>query len=191
MTEKEKMLNGLYHLPPDPQLQQDHMKAQKLLHRYNLLEPDQKEEFQSILSQLLGKMGKKPCFKQPFRCDYGFNIEVGDYFFANCNCTILDSGKVKIGNEVMFGPNVGIYTVSHPLDFESRQKAYEIAKPIVIEDGVWLASNVIVLPGVTIGKRSVIGAGSVVTKDIPADSFATGNPCKVIRQINQEEHIRL
>lgn len=136
-------------------------------------------------------MGKKPCFKQPFRCDYGFNIEVGDYFFANYNCTILDSEKVKIGNEVMFGPNVGIYTVSHPLDFESRQKAYEIAKPIVIEDGVWLASNVIVLPGVTIGKRSVIGAGSVVTKDIPADSFATGNPCKVIRQINQEEHIRL
>jgi len=187
MTEKEKMLMGLYHLPSDELLSKERMVTEQQLFLYNHSSPLDQEKRSEILSKILGKYGRKPQIKPPFTCDYGYNIEVGDWFFANSHLTILDSGKVTIGDEVLFGPNVGLYTVAHPMDYESRKKGYEIAKPIVIEEGVWLAANVIVLGGVTIGARSVIGAGSVVTKDIPADSFAAGNPCKVIRKIDQNE----
>lgn len=187
MTEKEKMLSQQWHLPSDNELSQMRLETSKLLYQYNLCAPDDEKNKAKLISQILGSAGKKPHFVPPFHCDYGQNIHIGDWFFANTDCTILDSGEVFIGDEVLFGPHVSLYTVMHPMDFESRKKAYEKAKPIYIEDGVWLGGNVIVLAGVRIGARSVIGAGSVVTKDIPADSFAVGNPCKVIRKIDQNQ----
>lgn len=189
LTEVQKMIHGYYYMPSDKFLNKKRMQAKELLYDFNLLMPS--EVGDQILKQLLGSCGKKPHIEPHFKCDYGKNILIGDYFYANSNCTILDEAKVIIGNEVLFGPNVGLYTVNHPIDAASREKGYEIAKPIVIGNNVWLAANVVVLPGVTIGERSVIAAGSVVTKDIPADCLAAGNPCQIIRETDQEQPISL
>ena len=123
----------------------------------------------------------------PFRCDYGWNIEIGENFFANYNLTILDVGKVTIGNNVMMGPNVSIYAAGHPIHPETRNTGYEHGLPITIGDNVWIGGNVVILPGVTIGNNVVIGAGSVVSKDIPDDVIAVGSPCKVAREITEED----
>lgn len=187
LTEVQKMIHGYYFLPRDKYLNKKRMQAKELLYDFNLLMPS--EVGDQILKQLLGRCGKKPHIEPHFKCDYGKNILIGDYFFANSNCIILDEAKVIIGDEVVFGPNVGLYTVNHPLDAISREKGYEIAKPITIGNNVWLGANVIVLPGVTIGDRSVIAAGSVVTKDIPSDCLAAGNPCQIIREIDQDHPI--
>ena len=123
----------------------------------------------------------------PFRCDYGFHIEVGDHVFINYNCTVLDVGKVKIGDHVLIAPNVSIYTAGHPIHPETRKTGYEYGIPVTIGDHVWIGGNVVIVPGVTIGENAVIGAGSVVTKDIPANAIVAGNPCKVIRYITEED----
>ena len=125
--------------------------------------------------------------EQPFRCDYGKNIEVGNNFFANYNCVILDVAKVTIGENVMFAPNVSIYTAGHPIHPESRNSGYEYGIPVTIGNNVWVGGNVVITPGVTIGNNVVIGAGSVVTKDIPDNVIAVGNPCRVIREITEED----
>lgn len=160
--------------------------AAKLLFRYNHLNPEQKEERHAILKKLLGKSGNECTILPNFHCDYGFNIEIGEYFFANVNLVILDGAKVSIGDHVFIAPNVGIYTAGHPLDAKQRRQGLEYALPVTIGNDVWIGGGSNILPGVTIGNNVVIGAGSVVTHDIPDNSLAFGNPCRVIRSFNPE-----
>ena len=142
-----------------------------------------------LIFKLIGlKYGKDTYIDVPFRCDYGKNITVGDRFYANSNCVIIDVAKVTIGDNVMFGPNVSVITAGHPVHPQVRATAYEYGIPISIGDNVWIGAGAIVLPGVTIGANTVIGAGSVVTKDIPENVVAAGNPCKVIREITDEDN---
>lgn len=152
---------------------------------FNDLRPSQTEEQQAILHELLGAHGRNMHFNQPFRCDYGRNIFIGENFFANFNFTVLDEAEVRIGDNAFIGPNVSIYTACHPLDADSRNTGVEWAEPVTIGNNVWIGGSATILPGVTIGDNVVIGAGSVVTKDIPSDSLACGNPARVIREISR------
>lgn len=166
----------------------EEMKAtRKLLREFNTTDPSDFETLGKLAAKLLNCPGKSVGITPPFYCDYGFHIEVGENFYANYNCTILDVGKVKIGNNVLFAPNVSIYTAGHPVHPAARNSAFEYGIPVTIGDNVWVGGNVTITPGVTIGDNVVIGAGSVVTKDIPANTIAAGNPCKVIREITEED----
>jgi maltose O-acetyltransferase len=184
-TEKEKMLAGELYDPLDPQLSDERVKARLLLKELNDSREDQPEERARILKELIPDAGAGLWLQPPFYCDYGTNIKVGDRVFFNFNCVVLDVMQVTIGSRTMFGPNVQIYTATHPLNHIERASGVEYAKPITIGEDVWVGGSVVVCPGVSIGDRSVIGAGSVVTKDIPPDVFAAGNPCRVIRQLAQ------
>ena len=187
MSEKEKMLAGkIYDANYDKELIQERQQAKELCYDYNNLRPSKIEERKQLLRKLLGKTKENFWIEQPFVCDYGYNIEIGENFYANHNLIILDGNKVKFGNNVFIAPNCGFYTAGHPLDAERRNKGLEYAKPIEIGNNVWIGGNVVVLPGVKIGDNSVIGAGSVVNKDIPANVVAVGNPCKVIKEIKGE-----
>lgn len=161
--------------------------TRRLLHRFNTTDLSDFDTLGKLARELLGKSGEDPFINPPFYCDYGSHIEVGDHFFANYNCTILDVAKVKIGNNVMLAPNVAIYTAGHPLHPEARNSAYEYGISVTIGNNVWLGGNVVITPGVAIGDNVVIGAGSVVTKDIPDNTIAAGNPCRVIRTITEED----
>lgn len=184
MTEKEKCHLGLlYDANYDKELLADREKVKELLYGYNRLRPSQQEEKTQLLKSFLGKTGNSLIIEPPFACDYGYNIEVGENFYANVNLVILDGAKVRIGDNAFIAPNVGIYTAGHPLDADRRNKGLEYAYPVTIGNNVWIGAGVIILPGVTIGDNAVIGAGSVVTKDIPANTLAVGNPCRVIREI--------
>lgn len=183
MTEKEKMLSGELYNSLDPELFAMSMNARRKTYKFNSIKPDKFAKKTKVLKELLGKCGDKIYIEPPFRCDYGCNIEIGENFYANYNCVILDCAKVKIGDNVMFGPNVSIYTVGHPLEREMRNTRLESARPITIGNDVWIGGSVVILPGVHIGDGAVIGAGSVVTKDIPPEVLALGNPCKVVREI--------
>lgn len=161
--------------------------AKKLLHKYNLCDPTNGKRKERILRKLLGKAGSWICIDQPFHCDFGKNIEVGENFYANVNCTILDCGKVTIGDEVLFGPNVSVFTAGHPIHPESRNSRYQYGIEVTIGNNVWICGNVVINPGVHIGNNVVIASGSVVTKDIEDDTLAAGNPCKPIRKITDED----
>lgn len=152
-------------------------------YEYNQLRPSQAEERTTLLKALLGKTGKRFIINQPFYCDYGFNIEIGEDFFANFNVVILDEAKVTFGDHVFIAPNCGFYTAGHPLDVERRNNGMEYSLPIKVGNNVWMGAGVHVMPGVTIGDNTVIGGGSVVVKDIPSGVLAAGNPCKVIREL--------
>jgi maltose O-acetyltransferase len=171
----------------DEELVRGRLEAKKALYQYNNLPPEEMVQGFEILRKLFGKPGNSFWIEQPFRCDYGYTISIGENFYANYNCIILDSAPVTIGNNVMFGPNVGIYTAGHPLHVEPRIRGVEYGISITIGDNVWIGAGAIILPGVTIGSNSVIGAGSVVTKDVPSGVLAAGNPCKVLRTILEEE----
>lgn len=159
----------------------DRAYAEEMCYEYNRIKCSDKDKKKEIIKKLFRKTGEHFCIEPSFYCDYGYNIEIGEGFYSNHNLVILDWAKVKIGRDVMFGPNCGIYTVGHPLEASEREK--HLAAPIIIGDNVWLGGNVIVLAGVTIGDNAVIGAGSVVTKDIPSNTLAVGNPCRVLKKI--------
>lgn len=187
MTEKEKMLAGKPYLAFGEELLRERQHAKVLVHELNQLHPLELDKRHNILKQLLGKTGEKFFVEPPFRCDYGYNIEIGENFYSNYNCTILDCAKVKIGDNVLFAPNVSLFTAGHPIHPQPRNQELEYAFPITIGNNVWICGNVVINPGVTIGDNCVVGSGSVVTKDIPANSIAAGNPCKVIREITDED----
>lgn len=184
MNEKEKMLNGLlYDANYDKLLFEERIKCKSLCYKYNNLPPEKTEERKALLKQLLGSVKNNYHMEQPFQCDYGYNISLGENFYSNHNLIILDPGKVEFGDNVFIGPNCGFYTAEHPTDAETRNQGLEYAKPIKVGNNVWFGGNVVVLGGVTIGDNTVIGAGSIVTKDIPSNVIAVGSPCKVIKRI--------
>jgi maltose O-acetyltransferase len=187
VNQKERMLAQLPYKAWLDGLSEERMAARKLTHRYNQLDPEDEQEKGRLIREILGGHGEYVNIEPPFRCDYGKHIQVGENFFANFNLVILDVARVTIGNNVMFGPNVSIYTAGHPVHPDSRNSGYEYGREIVIGDNVWIGGNVVVNPGVTIGSGTVIGSGSVVTKDIPDMVIAAGNPCRVIRKITEED----
>lgn len=187
MNQKERMLRGLPYKAWLDNLEEERESCKEKIYEFNMLPPKERDKIPSLLKKLLGKTGEEVWIEPPFHCDYGWNIEVGENFFANYGLTILDVGKVTIGDYVQFAPGVSIYTAGHPLHPISRNSGYEYGIPITIGNNVWIGGNVIVLPGVTIGDNAVIGAGSVVTKDVPDNMIAAGNPCKVIRKITDED----
>ncbi|MBU3129320.1 sugar O-acetyltransferase [Clostridium tagluense] len=187
MTEKEKMIGGKAYKAFGEELSSERQAAKEMIFDYNSLRPSEGNKQKEILKKLLGVVRNDFYIEPPFRCDYGYNISIGENFYSNYNCTILDCAKVTIGDNVMFAPNVSLFTAGHPIHFEPRNAGLEYAFPINIGNNVWLGGGVIVNPGITIGDNVVIGSGSVVTKDIPPNSIAVGNPCKVIRQISEED----
>ena len=192
MTEKEKCRLGLlYDANYDPEILADRERAKELLYDYNRLRPSEQIRRTELLKKLLGKTGENLIIEPPFACDYGYNIEVGENFYANVNLVILDGAKVCIGDNAFIAPNVGIYTAGHPIYPDTRNSAFEYGKEVTIGDNVWLGGNTVVCPGVHIGDNVVIGAGSVVTKDIPSWSIAAGNPCRVIRKITEDDKRKL
>ncbi|HBJ12124.1 MAG TPA: maltose acetyltransferase [Clostridiales bacterium] len=182
MNEEDKMLAGELYNSRDKQLLNKLIRAKKLCNKYNKLDVEDIEKCNEIIRELFSKTGKEFMIIPNFYCDYGFNIEIGENFYSNHNLVILDANKVTFGDNVQIGPNCGFYTSGHPLDYETRKKL-EFAKPIKIGNNVWIGGNVCVMPGVTIGDNTVIGAGSVVTKEIPSNVVAVGNPCRVIKKI--------
>lgn len=182
-TEKEKMLAGELYNPLDKELSDERLKARLLLADLNSSREDRPEERARILKELIPEAGESLWLQSPFYCDYGSNIQTGDHVFFNFNCVILDVAPVTIGSRTLLGPNVQIYAATHPMDHKERAAGLEYGKPISIGVDVWIGGSAIICPGVKIGDRSVIGAGSVVTRDIPADVFAAGNPCKIIRSL--------
>lgn len=186
-TVKEKMLAGELYDAYVPELVEERNRAKEQMHIHNSLLPSKLEERETIIREVLGSTGNKFLIEQPFFCEYGYNIHLGENFFSNFNCVILDEAPVHFGNDVLLAPNVCIYTVNHALNAERRRAALEYARPVTIGNNVWIGGNSVILPGVTIGDNTVIGAGSVVTKSIPANVIAAGNPCKVLRAINEED----
>lgn len=184
---KEKMITGKLYIASDKELREALLRSKDLCLKYNVTNSETLAERDNILKQLLGTIGNNCLIEPPFYCDYGFNTKIGDNFYANHNCTILDGCEVNIGNNVLLGPNVGIYTATHPISGKVRRLGYEYAKPISIGNDVWIGGNSVILPGIKIGNNVVIGAGSVVTKDIPDNVVAAGNPCRVIREITEED----
>ena len=184
MTEKEKMLAGMVYSAVDEQLLDELNAVKAVIHKYNLLSPADVGGRLEVLKGLLGAVGDDDIIiNQPFYCDYGKHIRVGKRFFANFHFTVLDEARVTIGDDCFIGPNVSIYTACHSTDPVERNTRREWAEPVTIGDNVWIGGTVTILPGVTIGDNVTIGAGSVVTKDIPSNVVAVGNPCRVIKHL--------
>ena len=190
MTEKEKMLNGMSYNSRDPELLEMYHRARKLQQAYNTLDSELLEEREELLEALLEQKGKGVWIEAPFYCDYGSNIAIGSNTFVNVNCMFLDNNKIRVGKNGLIGPYVQIYTASHPLKASERiienagtSRYLTLTKPVVIGDNVWIGGNSVIFPGVTIGDNVTIGAGSIVTKDIPDNVFAYGNPCKAQKKL--------
>jgi maltose O-acetyltransferase len=182
-SQREKMLAGELYDPTDPELVEGRLRARKLLGRYNTSPPDYDAARRVVLEELFGRIGADVWIEPPFYCDYGTNIELADKVYANFNCVFLDVAPIRIGASTFLGPSVSLYTACHPIDAKQRTAGREFGKPITIGSRVWLGGSVVVVPGVSIGDDTVIGAGSVVTKDIRAGVLAAGNPCRVIRKL--------
>ncbi len=185
MTEKEKKESGLWYNPLDEELYTELMHAKRMMRDYNALEPDDTEGMKNLLGKLCAHVGEGSYFLQPVTCDYGRNIYIGSHTFGNHGITLLDSAPIRIGDRVLIGPNVSFYTVSHPLEANARRTGVERGRSITVGHDVWIGGGSIILPGVNIGDRAVIGAGSVVTRDVPPDTVVAGNPARVVRILNQ------
>lgn len=182
-SQKARMLAGELYLADDPELIAAHLRAQEILARFNGTRADAVDERRALLTDLFAHFGEGAVLKPSLRCDYGFNISIGDRTFVNYDCVLLDCNRITIGAEVQIAPGVHIYTASHPIDVATRRSGLEYALPVSIGDGAWLGGGTIVCPGVTIGENTVIGAGSVVMRDVPANVVAVGNPCRILRQV--------
>lgn len=188
MTEKEKSQLGLlYNANYDKELIEERLHAKGLCYDYNQLHPAKINEREALIKKLLGKTTDRFLIEQPFVCDYGYNIEIGENFYSNHNIVMLDGGKITFGDNVFVAPNCGFYTAGHAYDVEQRNEGLEVVGPITVGNNVWIGGGVTVLADVTIGDNTIIGAGSVVTKDIPSGVIAVGNPCRVIRKITEED----
>ncbi len=188
MTEREKAQKGyLYDANYDQQIIEERTRCADLCYEFNQCKPSDTKKQKELLKKILGSMKENPVITAPFYCDYGFNISIGKNFYTNYNVTILDGAKVTFGDNVFIAPNCVFSTAGHAIDSEQRSRGLEIALPITVGDNVWIGTNVSVLPGVTIGNNTIIGAGSVVNKNIPEGVIAAGNPCKVIRKITEED----
>ena len=184
MTEKEKMLAGMVYAATTPELIAELQNTREILYEFNMLRPSETLRMKNILKSLLGHTGDEYfLINQPFRCDYGKQISIGKRFFANFNFTVLDEARVTIGDDCFIGPNVSIYTACHSTDPVERNTRQEWAKPVTIGNNVWIGGSVTILPGVSIGDNVTIGAGSVVTRNIPSNTLAVGNPCKVVKNL--------
>ena len=180
------MLSGELYDPLDKELSEERLQARLQIKELNDLREDQVEKREKILRNLIPDSGETIWIQTPFYCDYGSNIKLGNKVFFNFNCVVLDVMKVQIGSRTLIGPNVQIYTATHPLNYQERAAGLEFAKPVIIGEDVWIGGSAVICPGVTIGDRTIIGAGSVITKDLPSDVFAAGNPCKIIRELEQD-----
>ena len=191
MTERDKAAAGLlYDANYDSAVLEKRLAAKRILHELNGLHPDEADRRDALLRGLLGKAGERMTFDGHFHCDYGFNIELGEDFYANVNLVILDGAKVTIGRNCFIAPNVGIYTAGHPLDAQRRNRGLEYAHPVTIGDDVWIGAGVSILPGAVIGSGAVIAAGSVVRGTIPERVICGGNPARVIREIGEQDALR-
>lgn len=182
-AEKQKMLAGEFYDSADAELVEDRLHARKICHALATLDPVAVEQQRAVLSEQLFRAKTDVYVTPPFFCDYGYNIKLGRKVYFNFNCIVLDVAEVRIGNNVLFGPAVQVYTATHPMEATERSSGLEFGKPVEIGDDVWIGGGAIICPGVKIGSGAVIGAGSVVTRDIPVAVFAAGNPCRVIRQL--------
>ena len=189
VTEKQKMLASKMYNAADPELTAERQRARDLCRQLNSLPHSEQIQRDRIIRELLGDTGDEIWIETPFYCDYGANITLGRKVFFNFNCVVLDPAPVTIGSNVLFGPAVQIYTATHPIDAFERRTWREYARPVAIGSDVWVGGGAIINPGVSIGSRSVIGAGSVVTRNIPADVFAAGNPCRIIRRLDKPEQV--
>lgn len=191
MTEKEKAALGmLYNNNYDDELKEERMNCQCKCHKYNLLSPRETKKRETLIIEIVAEIGSNFQIEQPFRCDFGYNIHIGKNFFSNYNLVILDTARVTIGDNVFIAPDCGIYAAGHPINAAQRNEGLEYAKPVVIGNNVWIGGGVKIMPGVTIGSNVVIGGGSVVKKDIPDGVVAVGNPCRVIREISEEDKVK-
>ena len=187
MNQKERMLAGLPYKAWMDGLPEERKAAKEILYRFNHTPPREQEASMDILKGLFARTGKALWVEAPFRCDYGYNITVGENFYANYNLIVLDIAPVTIGDNVMIAPNVSIFTAGHPIYARARNSGYEYGRPIVIGSDVWIGGGAILLPGVTVGDGAVIAAGSVVGRDIPPGVVAAGNPCRVVREITDAD----
>lgn len=190
MTHYERMINGLVYDPGDPEIMEEQQVFQKKLWEFNRLSPSQAEEKDRYLHEVFAECGENCYIELPLHANWGgHHAHFGSGIYANYNLTMVDDGHIFVGDQVMFGPNVTIITAAHPVNPELRKKAYQFNRDVYIEKNAWIGSNVTILPGVHIGENSVIGAGSIVTKDIPANVVAVGNPCRILRQISEQDDI--
>lgn len=186
MDNNQRRDKGMVYISDEAVFEQQKI-ARRLTYKMNTMDTSDFEGIAEVVRELFGKCGKNVMVNPPFRCDYGKNIEVGDNFFCNYNCVILDCNKITIGDNCLFAPNVAVYAAGHPIHPACRNTGYEYAAEIHIGNNVWIGGNAIICPGVTIGDNAMIGAGSVVTKDIPSWTVAAGNPCRVIREITDDD----
>ncbi|MBQ4097852.1 MAG: sugar O-acetyltransferase [Clostridia bacterium] len=183
MTEREKSLAGELYSPADPELRKLHLRVKKLFGKYNKIDPSNEKKQDNLIKKILGKTGENVRVQSPFYCDYGINIAVGENFFANYGCVILDVNRVTIGKNCMLAPNVKIFSATHPVRAEERYNGVELGLPVTIGDNCWIGGGSIINPGVTLGNNVVVGSGSVVTKSFGDNVVIAGNPARIIREL--------